>query len=617
MSRLEAIKDTAAEQRIFLQRIALAFVFVLLASGAVVARLTQLQVMDHNYYSELSAGNQIRLEAAPPTRGLILDRNGVVLAENLPVYQLEMIAEQVPDVGESLTALESLGLIEAGDIENINDRRRRTAPFNPVLVKSRMNEADVALFAQHRPYFQGIDIRARLVRHYPHKQLAAHALGYVGGLSPTDLSRVDRTNYKGTAHIGKTGIERAFEDTLHGSTGNNAVITTAEGRAVSFEPRVEPTPGRNIYLTLDIELQRVAEKALDGRRGAIVAIDPNNGDVLAIVSAPAFDPNGFTNGMNSRDFALLQQDLDQPLFNRAIAGRYPPGSTIKPVLAFGALDSGRTSPNSTINCEGHFSLPGSTHRYRDWKPEGHGLVDLKDAIAQSCDVYFYQLAQDMDIDLMHDYLIEFGLGPILGIEIPGEKPGLVPSREWKQQRFSRRADRVWFPGETVIASIGQGYMLATPLQLAHIAGTLGTRGQRFKPRITLAFEDAISGEREAVAPIVLPPVQRGDQHTWTHTIEAMQDVLQSVRGSAYATGRDAGYGIAGKSGTAQVFSVAQEDKYDDLELDERLKDHALFVAFAPVEAPRIAVAVIVENGSSGSAVAAPIARAITDSWLQR
>ncbi|MEL6869203.1 MAG: penicillin-binding protein 2 [Pseudomonadota bacterium] len=617
MSKLEAIKDTAAEQRIFLQRLVLAVVFVLLASGTVVARLAQLQVIDHNYYSELSAGNRIRLEAAPPTRGLILDRNGVVLAENLPEYQLEMIAEQVDDVADTLQRLQSLGLIDESDVSAIESRRQRTAKFNPVLIKSRLDDDGVALFTQHRPYFPGVDIRAHLVRHYPHGTLAAHALGYVGGLSQTDLARVDRTDYIGTAFIGKTGIERAYEATLHGSTGNNAVITTAEGRAVSFEPRVEPTPGSNIYLTIDIELQRVAEKALDGRRGAIVALDPNNGEILAIVSAPAFDPNGFTGGMNSADFAALQGDLDQPLFNRAIAGRYPPGSTIKPILAFGALASDRTSATSTINCEGYFSLPGSSHRYRDWKPEGHGLVDLSDAIAQSCDVYFYELAQDMDIDLMHDYLIEFGLGPDLGIEIPGEKAGLVPSREWKKQRFSRRADRVWFPGETVIASIGQGYMLATPLQLAHIAGVLATRGQRFRPRITLAFEDAISGERTAVAPSVLSPVQSGDQHTWTHTIEAMHDVMQSVRGSAYATGRDTDYSIAGKSGTAQVFTVAQEDKYDDLELDERLKDHALFIAFAPIEAPRIAVAVVIENGSSGSGVAAPVARAVTDAWLNR
>ncbi|MEL6368828.1 MAG: penicillin-binding protein 2, partial [Pseudomonadota bacterium] len=408
-----------------------------------------------------------------------------------------------------------------------------------------------------------------------------------------------------------------YEKVLHGHVGHLEVTTNADGRAVDFQTRDEPQPGQHVYLTIDLELQRIAEQALVGKRGAVVAIEPSSGEILALVSAPAFDPNAFAQGMDSATFGALQDDLDRPLFNRAIAGGYPPGSTIKPILGLGALDAGRTSINRVTNCEGHFSLPGSTHRYRDWKPEGHGLVDLTQAIAQSCDVYFYQLAQDMDIDLMHDYLVQFGLGSLLGIEIPGEKPGLVPSRDWKRGRFSRRADQVWFPGETVIASIGQGYMTATPLQLAHVAATLANFGMRVQPRLTLQIEDPLNAETLLEEPVMLDRVEDIDSHAWQHIVDAMLAVLQTPQGSAYATGRDIDYRIAGKSGTAQVFSVAQEDEYDELELDERLKDHALFIAFAPIEAPEIAVAVVIENAESGSSVAAPVARQLADFWLKR
>lgn len=618
MANLRAIKDTAAEQRLFLGRLLLAVVLILLSSGVLLARLTQLQVFDHQRYSDLAQNNRIRIEAAPPTRGLILDRNGVILAQNLPAYQLEMIPEQVPDIEAALQNLIAIGLLDASNLEEIHNRIKRTAKFNPVTLKARMDDSEIARFSMQRPFFRGIDIRARLIRDYPHGSLAAHVIGYVGGLSPKDLARINQANYAGTAQIGKTGIELTFEKTLHGQVGHNHVQTTAEGRAVSAESRTAPTPGKNVYLTLEVGLQRLAEAQMDGRRGSIVAIDPNNGDVLAMVSSPAFDPNSFARGISQKDYTALRENLDQPMFNRAISGRYPPGSTIKPMLAYGALISDRINVNSTINCEGVFSLPGSTHRYRDWKPEGHGLVDLRDAITQSCDVFFYELAQDMDIDLMHDHLVGFGLGSALGIEIPGEKAGIVPSREWKKGNFRRRADQVWFPGETVIASIGQGYMLTTPLQLAHATATLALRGLRVRPHLTLQLQDPLDGTMSPHLPETIAAIPgSGNEHIWQHVIDAMRDVLQSPRGTAYATGSGANYTMAGKSGTAQVFTVAQEDKYDDLELDERLQDHALFITFAPIEAPQIAVAVIVENGNSGSSVAAPIARALTDYWLTR
>ncbi|MEO1580565.1 MAG: penicillin-binding protein 2 [Pseudomonadota bacterium] len=617
MANLQAIKDTASEQRLFFNRLLLATVCVVLGIGAVLARIAQLQIFEFETYSDLAQGNRIRLEAAPPTRGLILDRNGVVLAQNLPAYQLEMIPEQVPDIDDALEQLFEIGLLDRERETRIRDRIARTPSFNPVTLRARMDDAAIAEFALLRPYFQGIDIRARLVRDYPHGNSAAHILGYVGGLSESDLQSVDASNYVGTTQIGKTGIEATYEKVLHGHVGHLEVTTNADGRAVDFQTRDEPQPGQHVYLTIDLELQRIAEQALVGKRGAVVAIEPSSGEILALVSAPAFDPNAFAQGMDSATFGALQDDLDRPLFNRAIAGGYPPGSTIKPILGLGALDAGRTSINRVTNCEGHFSLPGSTHRYRDWKPEGHGLVDLTQAIAQSCDVYFYQLAQDMDIDLMHDYLVQFGLGSLLGIEIPGEKPGLVPSRDWKRGRFSRRADQVWFPGETVIASIGQGYMTATPLQLAHVAATLANFGMRVQPRLTLQIEDPLNAETLLEEPVMLDRVEDIDSHAWQHIVDAMLAVLQTPQGSAYATGRDIDYRIAGKSGTAQVFSVAQEDEYDELELDERLKDHALFIAFAPIEAPEIAVAVVIENAESGSSVAAPVARQLADFWLKR
>ena len=376
-----------------------------------------------------------------------------------------------------------------------------------------------------------------------------------------------------------------------------------------------PAPGENVYLSIDLDLQRIANSALKGRRGAAVAIDPWSGEILALVSAPSFDPNLFAVGMSTEQYAGLQNDVDQPLFNRAIRGAYPPGSTIKPMLALAALESGATNLSRRSMCRGYFSLPNTTHRYRDWKPEGHGEVDLHDAIEQSCDVYFYEISVDVGIDRMHDYLSQFGLGRTTGIDVGGEHQGLVPSTEWKRNNFREPADQRWFNGETVIASIGQGYMLATPLQLASAAGALATRGARYQPHLVAATEDPVSGERTPVEPQRIDDVSIDSEEHWDSVLGAMHDVLQSVRGTAYAAGANAPYQMAGKSGTAQVFSVAQEEEYDEEEISERLRDHALFIAFAPLQNPRIAVAVVVENGSSGSRVAAPIARALMDEYL--
>ncbi|HZW59577.1 MAG TPA: penicillin-binding protein 2, partial [Woeseiaceae bacterium] len=564
------------------------------------------------------------LEAVPPTRGLIYDRNGQVLAENLPAYQLELIPEQVRDLDDTLSRLAALGLIEADDIPRIVELSRQSPRFKPITLRFRLNEDEISNFAIQRPRFPGVDFRPRLVRHYPHGESVAHAVGYVGAISSADLSRIDASAYAGTSHTGKTGIEFSMEEDLHGDTGHRQIVTNARGRQVPADSRElsqslleteAPHPGRNVILSLDLGLQQLATHELAGQRGSVVAIDPQNGEILALVSAPAFDPNGFALGMSANEFKALQTDLNQPLFNRAVRGKYPPGSTIKPMLAMAALETGATNLTRRTMCRGYYTLPGSTHRYRDWKPQGHGEMDLHDAITESCDVYFYEISRDIGIDRMHHYLLQFGLGQRTGVDIAGELAGLVPSREWKRGAFSERAEQVWFPGETVIASIGQGFMLATPIQLANATATLAMRGQRFKPHLVMAEVDPLSGERHDIAPEPLPRVEIDNEFYWENVVTAMNDVMQSETGTARAVGLGAPYSMAGKSGTAQVFSIAQEEEYDADEVAERLRDHALFIAFAPVDTPRIAVAVVVENGSSGSRVAAPIARRIMDAWL--
>jgi penicillin-binding protein 2 len=625
MMRLIApIKDHYSEKRMFFGRVIFSAVAGTLLLGVVIARLVQLQVIEHEEFAEKSQGNRIRIEAVPPIRGLIFDRKGRVLAENLPAYQLELIPEQVPDLDDTLTRLARLGLIDEADIGRIRDLSRSGPRFKPVTLRFRLTDDEIAQFALQRPRFQGVDFQPRLIRHYPHGEIAAHAIGYVGAITTDDLARLPAAEYAGTAHTGKSGVEFRNETLLHGNAGHQQLVTNAGGRQVpadprdltqTLAPRVPGVPGDNIHLTLDLDLQMVAARAMAGMRGSVVAIDPQNGEVLALVSMPAFDPNLFAIGMSAAEFNALQYDLDRPLFNRALRGSYPPGSTIKPMLSLAALETGATNLTRRNFCPGYYSLPGSSHRYRDWKPEGHGSVDLHDAIEQSCDVYFYSISRDIGIDRMHFYLDQFGLGRLTGIDLAGEKEGLLPSTAWKRGAFRERADQVWFPGETVIASIGQGYMLATPLQLANAVAAMATRGRRFEPHIVAAIENTITGERTQVEASPIEPVKIDNEIHWESVVEGMHDVMQGPAGTARAVGQRAPYTMAGKSGTAQVFTVAQDEEYDAETVEERLRDHALFIAFAPLEEPKIAVAVVIENGASGSRVAAPIARAVMDQHL--
>ena len=624
MRLLSPIKDHHSERRLFIGRAILSSVVSVILLAVVIARLVQLQVFDHELFAEKSQGNRVRIEAVPPIRGLMFDRKGRVIAENLPAYQLELIPEQVDDLDDTLKRLAAINLISADDIPRFAAISRSGQQFKPVTLKFRLTDEEIANFAIQRPRFAGVDFRPRLVRHYPHGGLFAHAVGYVGALDTSDMQRLDSARYTGTSHTGKTGVESSFEDRLHGEAGFRHLIANARGRRVpantselldSLPLDETANPGFNIHLSLDLDLQQTAFDALEGRRGAVVALDPTTGEVLALVSTPSFDPNLFAVGMSTSQYGELRDDPDRPLFNRAVRGTYPPGSIIKPILALAALETGATNLTRKSTCIGFFQLPGDDHRYRDWKPEGHGPVDVHDAIAQSCDVYFYEISGKLGIDNMHDYLTRFGLGSQTGIDVLGERPGLVPSREWKRNNFRDRDNKRWYHGETVIASIGQGFMLATPLQLASVAGTLATRGARYRPHLVLAVEDPLSGAREVIEPEWLGNIAIGNEAHWDSVLGAMHDVMQGPKGTARAIGSGAPYQMAGKSGTAQVVSIAQDEEYDEEELEERLRDHALFISFAPFDDPRIVVAVIVENGSSGSSVAAPIAKAVMDEYL--
>ncbi len=626
MLRHEPLKDTWAEQRLFNNRIFWAFTGLLLLTGLLTSRLINLQVVEHQRYADLSHGNRIRIQPLAPTRGIIFDRNGIVMAENLPAYQMVLIPEQVSDLDGTLDRLSELKLIDEQQRQRFFRRKRGKRSFEAVPLRYRLSDEELARLSVHRHELPGVDIQAALVRSYPLGSTAVHVLGYVGALSESDLQRVETSRYAATSHIGKIGIEGQYEDRLHGQPGHRQLLVNAQGREMDargeareelLRNRQEPVPGSDLILSLDSHLQAVAEAALADRRGTVVVIDVNNGDILALVSQPGFDPNRFSaGGMSNEEYLALQNDIDKPLFNRALSGNYPPGSIVKPFIALAGLEYRAVTPDHSIFCEGYYSIPGNEHRYRDWKKEGHGEINLHAAITESCDVFFYMLAMELGIDRIHAMLADFGFGQPTGVDLPGEKSGLLPSRDWKRGAFDRRSERIWFPGETVITGIGQGYMLATPLQLTHFTATLATRGKRFKPRLVTAFRDPLSGQITEIPAQELAPVELADDRYWDDIHRAMGAVMNTPRGTGWAAALGAGYKIAGKSGSAQVFSVGQEEEYDEEEIDERLRDHALFVAFAPMENPQIAISVLVENGGSGGRAAGPVVRRVFDAWFE-
>ncbi|NNJ95356.1 MAG: penicillin-binding protein 2 [Halobacteria archaeon] len=606
------LKDYFFESRLILNRSIVLLVFAGMLILVLFSRLFYLQVVSHEHYTTLSEDNRVKLQPIPPNRGLIFDRNGIILAENLPSYRLEITPEQIDDMGATLDALAKIIDIRETDRARFSKLLARKPAFEAIPLLFHLSDADVARFSVNRHRFPGVDITAGLARHYPHGELAVHALGYVGRIDEQALKTLDPSNYRGTTHVGKIGIEKTYEELLHGRVGLQHVETTAQGRVLRVLERSPPVSGRNLFLTLDARVQRATEAAFGDFAGSAVALDPDNGDIIAFVSLPTYDPNPFVNGIEFKAYEALQQNTREPLFNRALRGQYPPGSTIKPFIGLAGLEQGITGGHSKNYCPGYYTLPGNTRKYRDWKRTGHGTVNLHDSITQSCDVFFYDLALSLGIDNMNSYLRNFGFGRATGLDIVGELSGLLPSREWKR----RRHDQAWFPGETIITGIGQGFFLTTPVQLAVATSALANGGRMLAPNIVYA-------EQAANTEVLIPHLPRpretisiSEQSHWDLVIGSMIDVVHGARGTARAIGKDSPYRIAGKTGTAQVFGLKEEEEYDADAIEEKLRDHALFIAFAPVDVPRIAVAVIVENGGSGGAVAAPIARKILDAFFE-
>ena len=607
------VSDHPFEASIFKFRAIVAAILCLLLLGGLLFRLAWLQIVDYDRFTDLSEHNRIRLMALPPTRGLIYDRNGVILAENKPTFHLEITPEQVDDMDETLKELGEIVSISESEIERFKDQLRVHRSFQSISLRTRLNEDEVARLAVNRHRFPGVDINARLSRYYPQGKLGGHAVGYVGRISEREVAVIDEGNYRGTTHIGKTGLEKYYEAELHGQVGRQKVEVNAQGRVLRVIDKVAPVAGNDLVLNLDIELQRIATDGLGEFAGSVIAIEPNTGAVVAFVSKPEYDPNIFVHGISHKDYDALTHGPYKPLFNRAIFGQYPPGSTLKPFVGLAGIEQHRFGVRESMYCRGHYLLPddATERKYRDWKKQGHGTVDLSKAIEQSCDVYFYELAYRMGINSMHDFLAKFGFGEKTGIDLLGERSGLLPSTEWKKRKYGK----VWYPGETLIAGIGQGYMLSTPVQLAVATAALASRGERIVPRLLkevhMSTDDTIKERDPSVNMIKL----RRDSH-WNVMFSAMKKVVHGKWGTARATGWGMDFKMAGKTGTAQVFGIAQDEEYDEETVAKKLRDHGLFIGFGPVKNPVLAVAVVAENGEHGSAMA-PIARDLIKRYMEK
>ena len=602
--------QASGEDAIVRQRLKLAGIIALILAAILLARLYSLQVSQYARYQTLSLDNHIRLQALSPVRGLILDRNGVVLAQNTAVYALKVTPERVPDMDLMLAEVGQIIDLSDQEIIAFKQRSSRRPGFKKQLLKTQLDDAEAAKFAVNEYRFPGVTLEAVLHRDYPFAELTAHFLGYVGRISEKDQNRLEEEKYKGISHTGKSGIEKQYERALVGSTGFEEVEIDAHGRTLRTISREGAIPGDNLRLTIDIELQREARRALGASRGAVVAMDPSSGEVLAMVSNPSFDPNLFVDGIDHATYSALRSLKDKPFLNRALHGRYAPGSTIKPIFAEVVMEEG-IDPDESVFCPGWYMLPGSTRQYRCWKKTGHGRVDLHAAIEQSCDVYFYEMGKRLGIGQMSGVLKKFGLGSPSGVDLPGEPDGLVPSAEWK---LATR-NEPWYPGEDLITAIGQGFLMTTPLQLARVASILATRGIVVQPRLLMSKNDPLSGDPKNLNNKKNTQNLHINTEAMDRVIRAMTAVMSSPRGTARMSGRRSAYSIAGKTGTAQVIAIAQGEEYDEDSIREEFRDHALFIAFAPVENPKIAIAVVVENGGSGAGVAAPLARKVLDHFF--
>ena len=609
MARRPVIKDVYLERAMFSSRLLFLTFLVFVMTGVLALRAYKLQVVDYGHYSTLAKDNRLRLAPIAPARGIIYDRRGEVLADNRTAFNLEIVPAQVKDLGGALLRLRKLLGVTEDQIGKFQKLRRGMPSFKSIPLRYNLSDEEVARFAVVRNQFPGVNIKTRLRRYYTRPKLTAHVVGYVGRINDRDLKSLDPYNYRGATHIGKSGIEKYYESLLRGQVGSRQEEINSRGRYIRTVSEKPPVAGSGLVLSLDSRLQQATYDALANyQSGAAVAMDPRNGEVLAAVSLPAFDANLFVNGISSKDYGRLRDDPDRPLYNRLVLGQYPPGSTIKPVTALAGLIEGVTSPDRRMFAGPYYTLPNSPRKYRDWKRGGHGWVDMDTALTQSCDVYFYDLAYKIGIDRMHDVFDQFGLGRKTGVDLIGEKKGLNPSRQWKRKARKAR----WFPGETVIVGIGQGYLLATPMQLVKMAGCLAMRGDCVQPHL---LKSRFSAEPLAFGGVAHEEVKGASDGDWDTIIEAMAHVVSAPNGTAHRAFAGVSYAAAGKTGTAQVFGLAEGEKYEAEGLARHLRDHSLFIGFAPVDNPVIAVAVVVEHGGHGSRAAAPVARRVLDAWL--
>ena len=598
------------EKKIFLSRIIFSVSMIAVMVTFILLRLVQLQIYDSDKYKLRSMNNTIRTHSLPATRGIIYDRNNHVLAENQPVFQLEMIPEQIEDVEQTLNHLIQLEVIDARKLDLIKDNVRKNYQFKSIVLNNRLTERQMAVFANNRAGFKGVDIKARLSRHYPKKEIVAHALGYVGTISSMDYSVFDPSIYTGQEQIGKTSIERDYERLLHGKPGNEKVLVNVRGRVMESLGKKPFAPGSNLILTIDTKLQEIAYEAMKDKKGAVVGIDPSNGEILILVSTPSYDPNFLSRGMTRSEYKVFETNKDKPLFNRAIAGQYPPGSVIKPMLALAGLHMGFIDPTKYEPCDGAFLLPNYSRPFRDWRM--HGPVNLKEAIQASCDVYFYKTAVKMGINNMSDFLSKFNLGTTTQIDIGHEKAGVVPNPSWKKNNFKSKENQSWYKGETVIAGIGQGYMLTTPLQLAFATSMIANKGKSYKPHLVKGITDSGLNKTEYIEPVMVNYLDDIDLKHWEIIHKGMKAVINQKGGTAYGM-FDNNYPLAGKTGSSQIYSI-EKTKGDNV--PEEFLDHGLFIGFAPPDNPKIALAIIVENGISGRTAAAPVAKKILDVFLE-
>lgn len=613
MRHSNELRNYQNELHSFKLRLIVLGVLVLIGFSTLAARFYFLQIVRHSHYHTLAENNRISVIPVAPNRGLITDRNGTTIAHNFFVYTLEITPSKIENFDKTINEVSKLVEISKNDLKKFKKLRSRSHSFESIPIRTHLNEVEAAKFAANRFRFPGVEIKSRLFRHYPNGKLGVHIAGYIGRINDKDLIRLKKadvlSNYKGSDHIGKSGIEQSYEKELHGTTGFQQVEINADGKAVRVLSSTAPVSGNNLTLSIDLTLQEIAEKGFGERRGALVAIQPKTGEVLALVSMPTFDPNLFVGGIDVHNWRLLNESLDRPLINRPLRGVYPPGSTFKPFVALAGLEAGKRKPPFSIKDPGYFSLPNSTHRYRDWKVGGHGHVDIKRAITISCDTFFYGLALELGIENLSNFVRHFGFGEKSGIDIRGESSGLLPTPEWKQRRFKQP----WYMGETVIVGIGQGYTLTTPLQLAHATAVLANNGKAMRPHLVKAITDVKSGKTTPTKPVLNDNFILNKENL-AIVKQGMIDVTLPG-GTASRIGAKAGYSIAAKTGTAQVIGIKQNERYDEKSINERHRDHALFIAYAPADNPQIAIAAIVENGGHGGSAAGPIVRQVMDYYL--